>query len=215
MRRNVNALVTCCAALAFASAAPSSPAADLAERVLDLSPERVAAFKKTLAEFGARRTLDHASAEGLDLAFQDVYDAPFILDDGSTPDNPRWEEGLPLGVTGRDLVAEEQFLIEGREDDVQDAARKWLSRRVKGSDAARSSRGSRLAPKFAWDDGPVVGVRKGPVSATVSEDGWQLRWSRSLPQRPGWVARVSAGVEDGEERVAFSIGRSLLRAAER
>ena len=203
-----------CLVLALVSASTPSLAADFGvSRVLDLSPERIASFKRTMREFGAHLTVEEAQAAGLDLTFEDVYDSPFVDPLAGGMEEAGAPHAASLAVAGRDLVFEEQFLIAGREGDFEDAAKKWLSRRVKGSDAARSERGSGFAPKFGWSDGPVIGVRKGALSATLGEWGWQVRWSHSLENHPGWVARVSAGVDDGEERIAFTIGRSLLRAS--
>lgn len=207
------------AALVLLSA-PALGAADLpaVQRAVDLSPERLAAFQRTLSEFGSELTLEHARSAGLDLQFRETYMAPIAplpeLGDDSLPAGV-WGHALPVGITGRDLVFEEQFLMQGREEDFESAAKRWTSRAVKGSDAAQAERGSRFAPKFGWNDGPVVGFRKGPISASHSPDGWAVRYSRALPRHPGWVARVSAGMDDGHERIAFTIGRSLARSTSR
>ena len=119
---------------------------------------------------------------------------------------------MPLSVWGRDVMHDEAFLIQGREDDFEDAARSWLVRKVKGSDSAAASRGDRFAPKFAWNDGPIVGFRRGPISAMIGEHEWTVRLSRPVKSLPGWVARVSFGEERGDQRVEFKIGRSLSRA---
>lgn len=203
-------------ALLLAPTASAAELASVAQRALDLSPERVAAFKQTLREFGTHLTLEGAQAQGLDLQLSDAYQAVHHLESeiGTLPAGD-WGTALPVGLTGRDLVFEETFLMEGREDDFEDAAKRWLSRSIKGSDAARAERGSRFAPKFGWSDGPVVGIRRGPFSVNVEEDGWNLRWSHRLARHPGWVARVSAGMEDDEPRIAFKIGRSLVKASHR
>lgn len=191
-----------------AGPSPTSRPLTAAERLTGLSPQRVAAFRKAMADLGGS---ERASPS---LHFLAEYETPrprlgsesvpaLLADDDSMPMSP--------GLVGRDLWAEEEFLIEGREDDFQDASTKWLARRVKGSDAAATRRAGRFAPKFAWDDGPLAGFRRGSFSVMAGEDQWSLRWSRRMA-RPGWVARVSCGSEDGEERIAFTIGRSLLHA---
>src|SRR5688572_7470581 len=126
-------------ALALLPAAPalSADLTNVASRVLDLSPERLASFKQTLREFGGQLTAEEAQAAGLDLTFEDVYDSPFVDPLAPGSDDASIPHEASLAVAGRDLVFEEQFLLEGREDDFEDAAKKWLSRRVKGSDAAR------------------------------------------------------------------------------
>lgn len=199
--------------LAFACLAVPASAGELAAaagRALDLTPERLAAFRTTLREFGAHLTVEEAQASGLDMRFEDVYESPFL----DRSDDWLTEDVGPLGPITRDVVAEERFLIEERQDDFEDAAKKWLSRRLKGSDAG-PDHGSRVSPKLGWNGGPVLGVRKGPLSASVGEFGWHVRFTKKLASHPGWVARVTAGVDDGEEKIAFTIGRSLLRSTEK
>jgi hypothetical protein len=209
MNRN---LILCCALLGFGS--PAMAGETFAERVLDLTPERLAAFKSALREFGANLNVEEARDSGIDFTFEESYLAPLPFET-QAPSNPAYEEWLPVGVSGRDPVTEEEFLLQGREDDFEDAARTWMTRKIKGSDIAHVSHPGRLEPKYAWNGGPVVGVRKGPLSAMVGSDLWEVRFTHRLRTHPGWSARVSAGVDDGEQKIAFSIGRSLLRSTER
>lgn len=178
------------------------------ERLTSVTEERVLAFRRAMAE------LSGVDLGASTLHFRADYatGAPRLVPETRTSRFPEDDTIIMSpGMVGRDLWAEEMFLLEGREDDFYDASRKWMSRKIKGSDAASLRRGGRISPKFAWDDGPLAGFRRGPISVMAGEDQWSLRWSRKMA-RPGWVARIGCGVEDGEERIAFSIGRSLFHA---
>jgi hypothetical protein len=219
MNRHLTLAVTTClttAALLAPCAARSDqpevrPARQLTavQRLTDLTPERVAAFRRTLAEMGATPLVPPPS-----LHFQVQYEAPsFRLSPAPAQRLFADDDTLvvPPGIAGRDAWFEEQYVIAGREDDFEDAAEKWVTRKVKGSDGAAAHRGHRMAPKFGWDGGPLAGFRRGPISVMGGEDQWSVRFTHKM-KRPGWVARVGGGVEDGEERVAFTIGRSLFHA---
>ena len=133
---------------------------------------------------------------------------------GARAANEDWEDvRVPVGVQGQDLVFQEQFVLAGREDDFEDAAEKWVQRKVKGSDAAAAARGRHaLSPRYAWDGGPLIGLNRGPFTVMGGEDQLWAKWTQRL-SRPGWYARVAVGTEDGDDRVAFSLGRSLLHAS--
>lgn len=200
-------------ALAWPSETRSADLGSVGERLLDLSPARIHAFQRTMRDFGGLLAAEEAAAAGLRL--ESRYDAPPILQRDGAGSDLADELVIPVGAWGSDPIADEQFLIAGREDDFEDAATSWLARRVKGSDAAAAARGNRLAPRFAWDDGPIVGVRKGPISASIGEDQWQVRFVHRISRWPGWAARVTVGHEDGDDRIAFTIGRSLRAATQR
>lgn len=178
------------------------------QRLTDLRPQRLAQFRKALAEFGS------FGAGSPMLHFRVDYQP------ATPPVLPEKRQALfdddtlrvPPGVAGRDAWADEQFVIAGREEQFQDAAEDWVERRIKGSDAMARTRSSReVAPKFGWDGGPLAGFRYGPVSVMGGENQFHIKYTHRM-KRPGWIARVGCGVEDGEERVAFSIGRSLYHA---
>ena len=205
----VAALLCPCGARADQTEARPASHLTAFQRLTDLTPERVAAFRRTLIEMGGLQSDGMPS-----LSFQAQYVAPsyrlerepalrLFADDDTLI--------VPPGLAGRDAWADEEFVIAGREDDFEDAAEKWVTRKVKGSDGAAARRGPHVASKFGWDGGPLAGFRRGPVSFMAGEDQWSLRWTHKM-DRPGWVARVGCGVEDGEEKVAFSIGRSLFHA---
>jgi hypothetical protein len=195
--------------LAAAPARAAQPDGAL-RRLLDLSPERIAAFQGALRDFGADLMADDQDG----LWMESSYEVPPDLTVATAiPDGDPVR--VPIGVQGRDLVADEQFLIAGREEDFEDAARWWVERKIKGSDAAAGARGSSLAPRYGWNGGPVVGFRKGPVTVSVGADLWKVRWSRRWSRLPDWSTNVSAGENDGEAKVAFTIGRSLYKATTR
>ena len=181
----------------------------MSRRLLDLSPERVAAFKQALRTFGG------SEASGLgDFYFQARYEPEMQGRPARLPAMLRADaEGADaLRVPyGRDLSFEQSFIIAGREDDYLDAAKKWAGRTLKGSDAASTARDGGTRMNYAWNDGPIVGVGRGPMSARVGWDGdWRVRYSRPLRSHPGWVLRASVGQKDGEDVAQFSVGRSLF-----
>ncbi len=199
------------AALALGAPLPALAVGSTAERILDLSPERLAAFKQAMRDIGGILTAEEAASEGLFL--QSSYGDGGLLEyEPPAREAPMDEIIVPPSVMGRDLWHDEAFLMQGREDDFEDAARKWLVRRVKGSDAAAASRGGAFGAKFAWNDGPLLGFRQGPISALVGEHSWSVRVSRPIRSLPGWVARLSVGAKDGDTVVEFKVGRSLFRA---
>lgn len=203
------ALLAPCAARCAQPEAQPTRRLTAVQRLTDLTPERVAAFRRTLVEMGAT-----AIGPQPGLHFRVQYEAP-SLRLAPAPSARRFADDdtlvVPPGLAGRDAWFDEQYVIAGREDDFEDAAEKWVTRKVKGSDGAAAHRGQRMAPKFGWDGGPLAGFRQGPISVMGGEDQWSVRFTHKM-KRPGWVARVGCGVEDGEERVAFSIGRSLFHA---
>jgi hypothetical protein len=116
------------------------------------------------------------------------------------------------GLPGRrDLVFEEQWLLAGREDDHERAARHWLGRRLKGSDLRSRSGPSPLKVKFAWDHGPLAGIGHGPYSVRAGASQWRLQWSKRWARSNGpWRSRVWIGEDDGDFQAQFMIGRTLL-----
>ena len=114
----------------------------------------------------------------------------------------------------RDLVFEEQWLLAGREEEHEHAARHWLGRKLKGSDLRRSRRSaSPWGSRLAWDHGPLLGVGRGPMSLRVGESQWRLQWAKRWSRSGSpWRARASVGEEDGDFRAEFLIGRTLLDA---
>ncbi len=116
------------------------------------------------------------------------------------------------GMPGRrDLVFEEQWLLRGREDDHQRAAKHWMGRRIKGSDLRSHRSDSFLKAKFAWDHGPLVGVGHGPFSVRAGSSQWRLQWSKRWARSSGpWRSRVWVGEDEGEFKAEFLIGRTLL-----
>lgn len=187
----------------------------LGRRLLDLSPERMAAFQKALREFTGA-----GQAATADFYFQARYE-PTLSEE--RPRQPSMLRGAAAEAEdirvpyGRDLSFEQEFLVAGREDDYIDAAKNWASRTIKGSDAAARAPGRRNPGLHAaWVDGPVVGVRTGPFLARVGSNGdWRVRYSRRLASHPGWVMRAWVGSDDGDEVAAFTIGRSLVASTRR
>lgn len=196
--------------LAAGSASAAQPPAPL-QRILDLTPERLAAFKSALRDFGDYMLVDDPDGLWLESSYRTEADAP---ERRASFDDAAEDVRVPVGVQGRDLVAEEQFLIAGREDDFEDAARWWVERQLKGESGLAGSGGGsrRLQPRYGWNGGPEIGFRLGRVTTMARQDGWKVRWSHGWASRPGWSTRVSCGVNDGDERVALTVGRSLFRS---
>lgn len=202
--------------LVVATLAATTPArADgLVGAALDLDlRERIRAFRETLRDMAgpSTETVSAGYADGSEL---------FLESRSTGRSAPDLDELTDLPVPGmRDLVFEERWLLAGREEHVERAARHWLGRRLKGSDrrhAARHRPGARPSPRLAWNHGPVVGVRVGPVSARVSEDSWRLQWREVRSTRGGpWSTEVHVGERDGALQVGFTVGRTLLTAAAR
>lgn len=200
-----------CSAAAFLSGA--WPAAGAGPRAVPQaenapSPDRIAAFNRTLREVGDQVPPDD------DLRFEARYIAPPFLPAPRARDETR-DVVVPLGGASSDPVRDERFLLQGREKDFEDAAEKWAVRSLTPKSATGTGHRRLFAPKLSWHGGPVAGFRGGPVTVTAGEDRWGVRFSRSLRHRPGWQVRVSVGQEDGENHVAFSLGRSLLRSFSR
>ena len=194
------------AALLAASSAAASPPDD----------EHGIRYRLAMRALSVREALSEMIDDGTwdqqtDLFLRESHVAP---PPAARVSNEDWENiRVPVGVQGQDLVFQEQFAMAGREDDFQDASEKWLQRKVKGSDAAAMARGhNALSPRFAWDGGPLVGVNRGRFTVMGGENQLHAKWTQPL-SRPGWYARISAGTEDGDDRIAFSIGRSLLHAS--
>lgn len=116
------------------------------------------------------------------------------------------------GMPGRrDLVFEEQWLLAGREEDHEDAARHWLGRHLKGSERRVKDGRSPIKAKVSWDHGPLLGIGHGPVSLRAGGSQWRLQWSTRWARSGGpWRSRAAIGEEDGDFKVEFMIGRSLL-----
>ena len=186
------------------SMARASVLGSAAGEILDLTPDRVAAFRHALQEFsGTEISRDH---DGLYLHAE--YVTPSFL---FGPDD---DFRMGSGPSGRDLEAEEALLIEGREDAWRDASRAWVERRLKGDDSSAPT-GSSWSPRLGWNGGPTVGLSRGPMSASLGSSGWRLKWTHGIRGLPGWRMRASVGEEDGDTQVGFSIGRSLLTARSR
>jgi hypothetical protein len=194
-------------ALLCPGAARSSDLGQATRALLDLSPERIAAFNKALQDFAGGW-----EARGPELYFSARY--------ASAPDGPpSCLVDSPDGIGevrvpyGRDVAFLEGFFIAGREEDYEHAARRWAGRTIKGSDAARDAadRGGRWQSRFDWNDGPVLGARRGGISGSVGwNSDWKLRFSRPIAGHPGWTWRTWIGERDGETIAGFTVGRSLF-----
>jgi hypothetical protein len=173
-----------------------------ARAFLDLSPDRVAAFNQALRDFtGAEWT---TAAYG--LSFEASYQTPVAGRSKLESDLGVGEVTVP---TGRDVTFEEAFLVGDREVDYERAARRWVSDQFRGGDGGGGGFG-RWHALGDWQGGPVVGFRRGIVSASVGEDGyWRVRISHAMANHPGWAWRAWAGEKDGEQVAGFTIGRSL------
>jgi hypothetical protein len=199
------------AALALACAGPGRAAVvpEATRDFLDISPERVAAFRATMREFVGGDADPVETSDGVLL--RSAYSAPppstFFSD-------PYDEIASAPGIYGRDLVFEEEFLIQGREDEFRNASRRWIEREVKGSDAAarrRMASGNKFRLKGGWDHGPVAGFGYGPMSVTASDHEWRLKGRWDVGSH-GWIATAWLGEERGDEAVGFTFGRTLSRA---
>jgi hypothetical protein len=176
-----------------------------AAAALDLTPDRLEAFQRTMREFSG--SMDSPQALRGDLWLTSSYVTPTFFDES-------WEAELAAVPTDgglRDAAWMESYLIEGRDDDFEDAAGKWLERKLKGSTMTPHGPSSGFATKLGWSDGPVVGLRHGVFTAEMRPDGWRLRLSKSFGQR-GMVARAWIGEVDGDMQCRFTIGRSLFHA---
>lgn len=195
--------------LVAGAASASQPPRPL-QRLLDLTPERLDAFRSALRDFGDYMLVDDADGLWLESSYRTPTEVPERRAHDAGADDLR----VPVGVQGRDLVAEERFLIAGREDDFEDAARWWVERQLKGESGITGSGGGSpgIQPRYGWNGGPELGFRLGRVTTMVRQDGWKVRWSHGWASRPGWATRVSCGVNDGDERVALTVGRSLFRS---
>jgi len=181
---------------------------DRAAAALDLTPERLDAFQRTLREFNG--SMDSAQSTSGDLWLTSSYLTPTFMDEAEQADLV-----LPTDGGLRDVSWMEAFVIEGREDDFEDAASKWLTRKLKGSSMTpRDGSSHGFTTKFGWNDGPIVGLRRGPLTAEMRPDGWRLRLTKRIGQR-GMLARAWVGEVDGDMACAFTIGRSLFRATAR
>lgn len=200
-------------AAAFILLLPAAPgaSADLAGFIaipdLPELADRARAFRRALGEI----TVDPVPPPSLTTASaRDVLNlqSSFRFTDALLA--PSLDE--PPGLPGRrDLVFEEQWLLAGREDDHQRAARHWLGRRLKGSDRRARSGGSAVRTQFAWDHGPLVGLGGGPFSVRAGASQWRLQWSKRWSRSQGaWRSRVWVGEDEGEFEARFLIGRSLL-----
>ncbi len=175
-------------------------------------------YRLAMRAMGVREALaemmdDRSWEKNTELFFQESHVTP---PPAARVTNEDWEDiRVPVGVQGQDLVFQEQFVMAGREDDFEDAAEKWVQRKLKGSDAAAAAHGhNALSPRVAWDHGPLIGVNRGRFTVMGGEDQLHAKWTQRL-SRPGWYARISAGTEEGDETVAFSLGRSMLHASRR
>jgi len=170
---------------------------------------RASSVREALAEMLADRSWERERQT--DLFLTESHSSP---PPGARVSAEDWSDiRVPVGLQGQDLVFQERFIIENREEDFEDASEKWVARKLKGSDAAAAARGRlALSPRFGWDGGPIVGMNRGRFTVMGGEDQLHVKWTHQM-LRPGWRARISVGTEDGEDRVAFSIGRSLLRAS--
>lgn len=192
--------------------AHSADVGQAARALLDLSPERIAAFNQALHDFAGGW-----EADGAELYFSARY--------GPTPGaRPACLNEAPDGIGeirvpyGRDVSFLEDFFIAGREDDYEHAARRWAGRTIKGSDAARDAadRAGRWQSRLDWNDGPVIGARRGPFSASAGwNSDWKLRYARPIAALPGWTWRTWIGERDGETIAGFTIGRSLFSSMSR
>jgi hypothetical protein len=198
------ALAPAAAVLALALADEARADGQAFPEVLGITPERVAAFREALRDSFTPAEGERLDAQ-LDLELVSLYDAP-----------PRGTSALllpePPTPWGRDLVHDESFLIAGREEDHEEAARDWLARELKGSTRASMGRSPRVSPRLAWNDGPLFGVRHRGLSARVGPGQWRLKVTRRMPG--AWRASFYVGERDDETRVGFVIGRSLLRSIE-
>ena len=198
-------------ALGLAGVAHAELAHPAGARLLDLTPERVAAFRQALHEFAtpARHAPTFVASE-LSLASRYTVPPPLL--------NGPLLGGLPpLPVTpGRDVVFEESVFLTGREDHVRRAARSWLERSVKGSSSHRSTTDSPWGLRAAWNHGPLLGVRRGLVSAQAGPSSWRVSLRRPLPAggRSPWSLGASVGAEDGHLMASVVMGRSLRRASD-
>ena len=186
---------TAVTAAAFLSLLPAAPAssAELAGIIaipdLPELADRARAFRQALREI----TIDPVppphlvAASPRDLL---VLQSSFRFTDELL--RPSLDE--PPGLPGRrDLVFEEQWLLAGREDEHERAARHWLGRRLKGSDRRAGGGGSIVKAHFAWDHGPLVGAGTGPFSVRAGESQWRLQWSKRWSRSGGpWRSRVWA-----------------------
>ena len=176
-------------------------------RFLGVSPEQVAAFKHALHEFA-----HGVDAPSGDLYFQARYDLASSNSVATAPAALRTSaaelEDLRAPM-GRDLNFEQDFLIAGREDDYEDAARRWAAITLKGSGTPGGASPAHMT--YAWNEGPLLGVTRGHISARAGVNGdWRIRYAVPIRSHPGWVARAWVGSNDGEEVAQFSIGRSLF-----
>ena len=192
---------------ALAAPALGSEATDVARRLLDLSPERVAAFEQALHDFSG--VSDPSSAA--EMYFRETYQTV-------SHDIPSCLRDDPSGIgevrvaPNRDVVFIENLLIEGREDDYERTSRRWLERSFKGSDAAAlaAGRDHRWQPRASWNDGPVGGFRRGMTTMMIGMNGdWRIRLTRPMKRLPGWSWRTWVGERDGEDIAGLTIGRSL------
>jgi hypothetical protein len=196
----VLATVACLASTS--SASDDDPLADVP------TPERVAGFKEALRTFAAS-DVDFPVPADTDLLILTSYDAPAGL--------PPLIPGVRADIGGRDLVFEERFLVAGREQDFERAARRWLSRQLDGPRvAAIGGRGGSRA-HVGWHRGPTLGIAAGPLRAHVESGSWRLKVTgpRLRVGRGTWSISGYAGESDGDVRVGFLLGRSLLESRSR
>lgn len=188
---------------------PSAARADTSAAVRELvglTPERVERFRLAMRDyFGGRATPEEIA----ELAFESRFTAPpSELDMGGE---------VVLGLDGRDLVYEEDFVLAGREDEFVRAAKASVRRRLGSSRPSGGSGRSAVRARAGWSHGPWIGVRAGHATARIGTDGWRLAVSRAFTTRSGapWHARGWVAREDGDTRVAFTVGRSLLTSRHR
>jgi len=195
------------AAVLALTLAPSA-SAETAGDVLGLSVERVEHFREALRRFFWAE--DAPSGSDV-LALESRWDAP-----------PRgaatgaWTDDEPLPLDGRDRVADEQLMTQGREGEYRRAAWDWVEDEVKGTAPPPSHRLGRVpaGARVSWDGGPWAGLRVGGLSLDGGASGWRVRWRQRVPltSGDGWSLRVSVGQDDGEGVARFTLGRSLSQA---
>lgn len=193
------------AALGVPAASAQSPGP--VRVLLDLTPERIEAFRTAWREFSGLE-LDRIDAS---MEFESEFFAtPELLE------HPDLRSALPQS---RDYAADEEFMIAGREDEYEDAARDWVERRLKGSATTERRRTpGTVRARLAWDHGPLVGAAKGPLGFQVGEDRWRLRLSKPIRMSSGqtWMLRGFLGEEHGEGwQCGITIGRNLLASRAR
>lgn len=203
--RVLPALLLLFAALPAARPAEAGPPGRLSIPALPDLTERVRAFREALDEL-TRDADVSASGPAASMRMESRWRFSDELLRASLDEPP----GIPHL---RDLAFEEQWLLVGREDAHERAARHWIGRKLKGSDRRARSDGARWRTRLAWDHGALVGVGRGPVSVRFGESQWRLQWAQRWTRSGSpWRARAVVGEEDGEFRAEFLLGRTLLDA---